>query len=102
MQQLFILLGDKWLVEIIAKIIDNLLLAGTTDVTEPLISVIAAKLYFGTIVHGLTHLLYFELKIHQHEDFSTVVDCIKYLSVIAKMHLHLLRLRDLSASLLTL
>lgn len=97
--QLLVLIRNKNLVAIIAKIFDDLLLAGSPSVTDPIIFTIAAKVKLWTIVHGPGQLLYFVLNLHQNEDLSTVVDGDEMLAKIYSMPFSLLRRRYIDTAL---
>lgn len=87
------------LIAIIAKIIDDFLLAGVPSIADRSIAAIASKVELVTIVHSPKHLRYFGLNIHQQHDNSTVVDDDDNLNIIASMPFTSLRSRELYASL---
>lgn len=65
---MFLLLNNRKLDAIIAKILEYLLLADIPDTSDSIITAIFAKVDLGTIIHGLGHFLYFGKSLHQHDD----------------------------------
>lgn len=63
--QLFVLYQGGKRVAIIARIVEDLLLAGRPATTEPLIANIIARIEFETIAYGPGHLSNFGLNLHQ-------------------------------------
>lgn len=72
--QLFVLMQNKVLMEIIAMIVDDFSLTGTQSITHPLIARIPFKVEIGTIANGSGHVRYFGINFHQKDDYLTVVN----------------------------
>lgn len=74
MPQLFSVYSDDRVVASLAKVVDDILLAGEPTVTDPLISQIDDIFKLGTICHGPGLLRLFCLNISQCDDVCISVD----------------------------
>lgn len=89
--QLFAMRANGSIVVLLAKVVDDIILAGKVDTVDNVIAAINQKFPLGTIAHGPGLLRFFGLNIRQNEDHSINVDCDDKLSAIAPYPLPLAR-----------
>lgn len=102
MTQLLVPNLDKRPVAIIVKVVEDLLLAGTPEVADPLIAVITRNVKTGDYIARYRAPALFIAQSTPARRRFTVGDGEDKLGGIVAMHLHRLCRRDLTASLFTI
>lgn len=72
--KMFLIRRKDKLVAILAKTLDDILLAGPSRTTDAIVEANGMQFSLGTIVHGPGRLRYFGFNITQHDEMSLTVD----------------------------
>lgn len=97
--QLFYIIKNGQLVLLAAKIVDDILVTGDTDMVDKFITGFNSKFKFGTVVHGPGNLRFFGLNLVQNEDYTCEINADDKLHALEPYPLTRLRRREIDAEL---
>lgn len=73
-RQMFFIVDNAAVTVVLAKIVEDLLVAGMTGRVDPLLQRIDDRFILGTVAHGTGHIRFFWLNISQLDEWSISVD----------------------------